>query len=107
VLLELDVEGAHQVRAAAPQAVLILLEPPTLGELERRLRSRGTEDEASLRIRLAKAEWELGQRSWFDHVVTNDELERAAAEVAAIIVGPRSASGDAVPDGRSRKDPGP
>jgi guanylate kinase len=107
VLLELDVEGARQVRAAAPDAVLILLEPPSLGELERRLRSRGTEDEADLRIRLAKAEWELGQRPWFDHEVTNDELERAAAEVAAIIDGPRTASGGAVPDGRSRKDPHP
>jgi guanylate kinase len=92
VLLELDVEGARQVREAEPGAVLILLEPPTLGELERRLRSRGTEDEADLRTRLDKAEWELEQRSWFDHVVTNDDLERAAGEVAAIIDGPRAAS---------------
>jgi guanylate kinase len=107
VLLELDVEGARQVREAEPGAVLILLEPPTLGELERRLRSRGTEDEADLRTRLDKAEWELEQRSWFDHVVTNDDLERAAGEVAAIIDGPRAASGEASPDGRSRKDPHP
>jgi guanylate kinase len=94
VLLELDVEGARQVRATAPEAVLILLEPPSLAELERRLRDRGTEDEARLATRLAKAEWELEQRSWFDHVVTNDELERAAGEVAAIIDRPQTASGD-------------
>jgi guanylate kinase len=84
-LLEIDVQGARQVREAMPGAVLILLEPPSLEELERRLRSRGTEDEERLAARLAKAAWELEQRGWFDHVVVNDDLERAAAEVAAII----------------------
>ncbi len=104
-LLELDVQGARQVKDAEPDAVLILLEPPSLGELERRLRSRGTEDEARLSDRLAKAEWELAQRSWFDHIVVNDDLERAAAQVAAIIERSRTASDEAVSDGRSRKDP--
>lgn len=85
VLLELDVQGARQVRERVPEAVLILLEPPSLQELERRLRSRGTEDEARLANRLAKAGWELEQRAWFDHVVTNDDVETAAARVAVII----------------------
>ncbi|MEX2420765.1 MAG: guanylate kinase [Actinomycetota bacterium] len=85
VLLELDVQGARQVRERVPEAVLILLEPPSLQELERRLRSRGTEDEARLADRLAKAGWELEQRAWFNHVVTNDDVETAAAKVAAII----------------------
>jgi guanylate kinase len=84
-LLELDVQGAQQVRERVPEAVLILLEPPSIHELERRLRSRGTEDEARLADRLAKAGWELEQRAWFDHVVTNDDVETAAAKVAAII----------------------
>ena len=66
-----------------PPAVLILLEPPSLEELERRLRSRGTEDEGRLADRLAKAEWELGQRDLFDHVVVNRVAERAADEVHA------------------------
>jgi len=79
------VQGARQVRERVPEAVLILLEPPSLQELERRLRSRGTEDEARLADRLAKAGWELEQRAWFDHVVTNDDVEAAAARVAAII----------------------
>ena len=68
-----------------PQAVLILLEPPTLEELERRLRSRGTETEERLAARLSKADWELGQRDAFDEVIVNDEAERAADQVAAII----------------------
>jgi guanylate kinase len=86
-LLEIDVQGARQVRDAMPEAVLIFLEPPSLGELERRLRTRGTEDEERLARRLEKAQWELEQRDWFDHRVVNDELERASSQVAAIIGG--------------------
>jgi guanylate kinase len=94
-LLELDVQGARQVKDAAPDAVLILLEPPSLQELERRLRSRGTEDEERLARRLAKAEWELEQRAWFDHVVVNDDLDGASSQVAAIIQASRSRPGPA------------
>jgi guanylate kinase len=93
VLLELDVQGAEQVRAKMPDAVLILLEPPTRDELERRLRSRGTEDEDGLAGRLAKADWELSRRSLFEHEVVNDQVERAAGEVAAIIEASRQADG--------------
>jgi guanylate kinase len=84
-LLEIDVQGARQVKEAMPRAVLILLEPPSLEELERRLRSRGTEDEERLARRLSKAEWELQQRDGFDHVVVNDDVEAASERVAAII----------------------
>jgi guanylate kinase len=85
VLLELDVTGARHVREAIPGAVLILLEPPTMRELERRLRSRGTETEEGLAGRLAKAGRELEQREAFDVVIVNEDAERAADEVAAII----------------------
>ena len=85
VLLELDVTGARHVREAIPRAVLILLEPPTMEELERRLRSRGTETEEGLARRLAKADRELEQREAFDVVIVNEDAERAADEVAAII----------------------
>ena len=91
VLLEIDVQGARQVRDARPDAVLIFLEPPSLTELERRLRTRGTEDEEKLQRRLAKAEWEQSQRGWFDDVVVNDDLESASSQVAAIIGGSRNA----------------
>jgi len=101
-LLELDVQGAGQVKEAVPDAVLILLAPPSLDELERRLRTRGTENEERLARRLAKAEWELDQGSWFDHRVVNDELEGASSQVAAIIDASRSRSAD-----RTRKDAHP
>jgi guanylate kinase len=103
VLLEIDVEGARWVRERAPDAVMILLEPPSRDELERRLRSRRTESDDSIAERLAKAEWELAQRSMFDHVVVNDDLERASAEVAAIIEASRDRS--ASPDGAAAHDP--
>ena len=66
-------------------AILILLTPPSMAALEARLRGRATEDEASIAERLAAAARELEQAGWFDHVVVNDEVGRAADEVAAII----------------------
>lgn len=92
VLLEIDVQGARQVREAVPEAVLVFLAPPSLDELERRLRSRGTEDEERLARRLATATRELRAGDWFDHVVVNDELEGASSQVAAIIESTRAAS---------------
>jgi guanylate kinase len=97
VVLELDVTGARHVREVMPRAVLILLEPPTMEELERRLRSRGTETEEGLARRLAKADWELDQRGAFDVVIVNDDAERAADEVAAII--DASPQVDGLPEG--------
>jgi guanylate kinase len=85
VILEIDVKGAEQVRRAVPDAVLIFLAPPSMDELERRLRGRGTEDDERISRRLETAAWEMTQRDWFDHVVVNDDLERAADQVAAII----------------------
>jgi guanylate kinase len=90
VLLEIDVNGAGWVRKREPEAVLIFLAPPSLVELERRLRERGTEDPVLLRRRLEQAAWELDQAAWFDEVVVNDDVERASAEVAAILAGHRT-----------------
>lgn len=90
VILEIDVKGAEQVRSEVPGAVLIFLAPPSMDELERRLRGRGTEDDERIARRLDRAAWEMTQREWFDHVVVNDDLERAADEVAAIIEASRT-----------------
>jgi guanylate kinase len=95
--VDVDVTGARHVREVMPRAVLILLEPPGMEELERRLRSRGTETEEGLARRLAKADWELGQREAFDAVIVNDDAERAADEVAAII--DASPQVDGLPEG--------
>ena len=89
-VLEIDVQGARIVRDQVADAVLILLVPPSLAELERRLRRRATEDEEKLARRLARAEEEIAQGGWFDHVIVNDDVERASSQVAAIIEASRS-----------------
>jgi guanylate kinase len=90
VILEIDVKGAEQVRAKIPDAILIFLEPPSMAELERRLRGRGTEDDERIARRLETAAWEMTQRDWFDHVVVNEDVVQAADEVAAIIEASRT-----------------
>jgi guanylate kinase len=90
VILEIDVKGATQIREKIPDAVEIFLVPPSFDELERRLRGRGTEDEERIARRLATARWELQQEGWFDRRVVNDDLMRAADEVAAIIEASRT-----------------
>jgi guanylate kinase len=88
VLLEIDVQGARQVRQRVPDAVLILLKPPSLEELARRLRGRGTESEPKIALRLSEATRELAQADVFDHEVVNDDLLRASSQVADIIEAP-------------------
>ena len=98
VLLEIDVKGAEQIRALVPDAILIFLEPPSPEELERRLRGRGTESEERIALRLQTAGWELDQRTWFDHSVVNDDLDRASSQVAAIIEASHDEGSSAVDD---------
>jgi guanylate kinase len=90
VVLEIDVQGARQVRERVPDAVLVFLRPPSLDELERRLRSRGTESEERIGRRLETARAELEEADAFDHIVVNDDLEAASSQVAAIIEASRS-----------------
>jgi guanylate kinase len=85
VILEIDVQGARQIRDRVPDAVLVFLEPPSREELLRRLEQRGTERGEALNRRLEAVEREMAEEPRFDHRVVNDDLERAAAEVAAII----------------------
>ena len=85
VLLEVDIQGARSVREKASDAVLIFLTPPSDEELERRLRERGTEDPSDMHRRLSEAQRELAAAPDFDHVVVNDQVDRAVQEVLAII----------------------
>ena len=90
VLLEIEVQGALQIRSRMPEALLIFLVPPAFDELERRLRDRGTEDEATIQARLEVARSEMGAQDAFDHIVVNDDLDRATSDVARLIDRARS-----------------
>lgn len=85
VLLEIDVQGAAQVKRQMPDAVLIFIEPPSLAVLEQRLRNRRTEHEEALSRRLADAYDELRQKRSFDGVVVNTEVDQAVEEVLQIM----------------------
>lgn len=89
VILKIDVQGGAAIRERAPEAVLIFLEPPSLEELERRLRSRGTESEDQIRTRLEDARNELSYRDQYDYRVVNDHLAVAADKVRAILIAER------------------
>ena len=85
VILEIDVQGGLAVREAVPDAVLVFVEPPSMEELERRLRGRGTEDEASIEVRLANARNEMAHAADYDARIVNDDLARATNELEALI----------------------
>lgn len=85
VILEIDVQGALQVRKALPEAHLVFIDPPSLEELERRLRQRGTETEDVISSRMKTAEVELAQKMEYDVQVVNDDLERAVDELVEVI----------------------
>jgi guanylate kinase len=84
VVLEIEVDGARQIRAAMPDAAQIFIAPAHEAQLEERLRERGTDDEEALTRRLAIARGELAAREEFRHVVVNDELTRAIEELDGI-----------------------
>ena len=85
VLLDIEPKGAKQVKEKAPDAVLIFIMPPSVQELERRLRGRGDTSEEQIQMRMERATWEMEQRVWYDHVVINDDPERCAQEILKII----------------------
>ncbi|HSS41152.1 MAG TPA: guanylate kinase [Solirubrobacterales bacterium] len=85
VVLEIEVQGAQQVRAAKPDSVQIFIAPPNPAVLRERLSSRGTDSQEAIDERLKVAEQELAAQGDFDHCVVNDEVSRAAAELVAIV----------------------
>ena len=85
-LLDVDVKGGINVQQQYPHNSLSLfIEPPSIDELERRLKARGTETPESLKARIDKASYELSFKSQFDHIILNDNLERACAEAEAAV----------------------
>lgn len=86
VILDIDWQGARQVRKAKPDVVTIFIEPPSLKELERRLISRGQDDDVTIARRMRDAESELSHKGEYDHVVINDDYEKALNELEALFL---------------------
>ena len=85
VILEIEVQGAMQIHKKRPDAVMVFVAPPSLEELESRLRGRGTETESKIQRRMETAHKELTYMKEFDYVVVNDDLERAVGDFQAIL----------------------
>jgi len=81
VILEIDPQGALQVLSKIPQAILVFIEPPSLEELERRLRGRATEDDSMIKTRMRNAVAEMQCRDRYQKVIVNDDLDRATGEL--------------------------
>ncbi len=85
VLLEIDIQGASQVKEQMPEAITVFLAPPSWEELVRRLEGRGTEDSVEMERRLATARIELQAQGQFDHVVINDDVAKCAQSVVELL----------------------
>ena len=85
VLLEIELEGARQVRRSFPEAFQLFVAPPSFDELERRIRGRGTDSEAAIEKRLARARVELDAAAEFDAVLVNADLETALLELEGLM----------------------
>jgi guanylate kinase len=85
VVLEIDVQGALQVRERFLDALLIFLTPPSLAELQQRLEGRGTDDAGRVAERMRIAQWELAQTPSFDHVITNDTVDSTVEQIGRIL----------------------
>jgi guanylate kinase len=99
VILDIDVQGARQIREAVPEALLLFILPPSVPALLSRLEGRGTEGDAAIRRRLETALEELEAADAFDHHIVNDDLERAIKEVRDLVrKGERVSRNDSVPE---------
>ena len=85
VLLDIEVQGARQVHEKMPEAVMIFVAPPSLKELERRLRGRGTDTERAIEARLIRAQQEFAEADFYQYLIINDDADKAARELNAII----------------------
>ena len=92
VVLELDVQGMRAIKAQHPGAVTVFIAPPCFDELERRLRARGLNDEASMAVRLENARAEMDAQDEYDYVVVNEVVEDAAEDLLAIVQAARRPS---------------
>ena len=89
LVLEIDVQGARQVKQKLPEAIAVFIVPPSRQDLERRLRSRGQDSDEAIARRLEGARQEIARSAEYDFVIVNDDLQRASDELRAIVVASR------------------
>ena len=87
VILEIEPQGAMKIRKKRPDALFIFIVPPSVGELRRRLKKRGTESDEVIEERVSKAAWEISQAEKYDYIIVNDALEDAISDFFAVIRG--------------------
>jgi guanylate kinase len=90
VVFDIDHQGARQIKAKVPDAVSVFILPPSMQELERRLRSRASDDEETVQRRLRAARTEIDHYAFFDYLIVNDDLEAAHRKLDAIVVAERA-----------------
>lgn len=96
ILLDIDVVGGKRIKALYPNALIIFLIPPSINELERRLRMRKTEEEEKIKERLAKAECEIEEGKTYDYIVVNETKEKTILEIEKIILKEKGGRKDAL-----------
>jgi guanylate kinase len=85
VLLDIDFQGAHQLKQQGVEAVFVFIAPPDMVELERRLRQRGTDSDEVIARRIDNARGELQEARWYDYIVVNDNVDKATGQLQGII----------------------
>ena len=104
VLMDVDIQGGRNIKKRFPDSVLIFLLPPSLEELERRLRKRGTDDEPVIESRMESAVDDIKNCVWYDYIIVNDKLEPAIDEAQSIIVSERCLTARQLPGIRNLFD---
>ncbi len=89
VVLDIEVQGARQIKAKKPDAVFVFIIPPSMEELRRRLVARGTDSERAIEARLIRARQEYAEADFYDYIIVNDDADKAAKELSAIITAER------------------
>jgi guanylate kinase len=78
--MDIDIQGARQILERFPSAVTVFIRPPSMAELEKRMRARATEDESTIALRLSNAREEMAHQEMYRHILVNDDLNRATQE---------------------------
>ena len=94
VLLEIDVDGGLSVKKNFGDAILIMIVPPTLNDIKKRLESRNTESDENIKLRMERIDYELGKKSEYDYVIVNDDLSDAVNEIEKILKKEKAKKGE-------------